>query len=501
MADPATIGLAVKAAVTALSDERIRKTIGWIIAAILSPVIIIVVVICSLFSGTAGHNNMAVDLSFNGGVISGNVPENYRIYIEDMRSSFRLIDGAIASRNAQMEDGDSLDPIQVKAIFYSLYFGVDSPSLLDHIRYVDCFVIYEERTQTWTDEDGNEQEETYTVAVPITSLTEIYNNLRRSLGRAITYENQANATEIYYRALYGTGAPGEGDSFNLWQDWSPELLAGLTYNLPAGETGAQAVRLALSRLGDPYSQELRGQGNYTDCSYLVRWVYLKLGIKLPGTAAEQGKYCVDNGLTIAKANLAPGDLVFWSYKTNGRYLNITHVGIYVGDGMVVDASSSRGQVVYRNLFDADKQVLYARPYAEATKTTSGLISPLGNGWRSMVTSEFGGRTDPITGEWSGHSGIDLGASKGTPIRAASNGIVKTVSYGSTGYGYYLTIDHGGGLVTLYGHCSTILVTEGQSVKAGEVIAQVGSTGRSTGNHLHFEVQINGESKNPRSYLP
>ncbi len=194
--------------------------------------------------------------------------------------------------------------------------------------------------------------------------------------------------------------------------------------------------------------------------------------------------------------------MFWSHKPNDRFMNITHVGIYAGDGKVVDASSSKGQVVYRDLFDSGKQVLYARPYAEAPEASaSGLISPLGKNWRSMVTSEFGGRTDPLTGEWAGHSGIDLGASKGTSIRAAQAGTVKTVVYGSTGYGYYLTINHGGGLVTLYGHCSEILVREGQTVKAGETVAKVGSTGRSTGNHLHFEVRVNGVKQNPRNYLP
>ena len=78
----------------------------------------------------------------------------------------------------------------------------------------------------------------------------------------------------------------------------------------------------------------------------MQWVYKKLGVNLPGTAAAQGKYCVDNGLTIPKSSLAPGDLVFWSHKPNGRFMNITHVGIYAGDGKVVDASSSKGQVVY-----------------------------------------------------------------------------------------------------------------------------------------------------------
>ncbi|HPO77943.1 MAG TPA: peptidoglycan DD-metalloendopeptidase family protein [Thermoclostridium caenicola] len=502
MADPATITAAAKAAATVLSDERIRKTIGWTIAAILSPLIFTIVLICSLLSGTANHNNTAVELCFHGGTIPGSMPVNYREYIGDMRNSFTLIDSAISTVNAQMEDGDSLDAYRVKAIFYSLFFGAESPSRLEHRKYVDCFVAYEERTRTVENEDGTTSEETYTVAVPITSLPAIYNNIRTLFGEAITYEDQANASEIYYRALYGTAAPIESDDSAMWEDWIPDQLDGFFSDLPAGETGVEAVRLGLSRLGDPYSQEKRGQGSYTDCSYLVQWVYKKLGINLPGTAAAQGKYCVDNGLTISKSSLASGDLVFWSHKPNGRFMNITHVGIYAGDGKVVDASSSKGRVVYRDLFDSDKQVLYARPYAETKKASAdGFISPLGRGWRAMVTSEFGGRTDPLTGKWVGHSGLDLGAAKGTSIRSAKAGTVKTVVYGSTGYGYYLTIDHGGGMVTLYGHCSQILVREGQTVKAGETVAKVGSTGRSTGNHLHFEVRINGSAKNPRNYLP
>jgi cell wall-associated NlpC family hydrolase len=376
MADPATITVAVKAAAAALSDERFRKTVGWVIAAVLSPLILIIVLVCSLLSGTTNHNNTAVELCFHGGAIPGSMPADYREYIGDMRQSFILIDGAIATVNAEMEDGDSLDDYRVKAIFYSLFFGAESPSRLEHRRYVDCFVTYEERTRTVENGDGTTSEETYTVAVPITSLSVIYNNIRTLFGRAITYEDQTNANEIYYRARYGTGAPMEDDGSALWEDWTPDQIDGFFSDLPAGEAGAEAVRLGLSRLGDPYSQEKRGQGSYVDCSYFVLWVYKRLGVSLPGTAAEQGKYCVDNGLTIPKSSLAPGDLVFWSHKPNGRYLNITHVGIYAGDGKVVDASSTRGEVVYRDLFDSDKQVLYSRPYAEAPKSSASGLFPL-----------------------------------------------------------------------------------------------------------------------------
>ena len=108
-----------------------------------------------------------------------------------------------------------------------------------------------------------------------------------------------------------------------------------------------------------------------------------------------------------------------------------------------------------------------------------------------ITSPQGYRTDPFTGEVSYHSGTDISAPEGTPILAAADGTVTianaTDSWGGS-YGYYVKIDHGGGLTTLYAHCSNICVTVGQQVLAGQVVAYVGQTGRATGPHLHFEVQ-------------
>ena len=107
-----------------------------------------------------------------------------------------------------------------------------------------------------------------------------------------------------------------------------------------------------------------------------------------------------------------------------------------------------------------------------------------------ITSPQGYRTDPITGETSYHSGTDIAVPEGAPILAAADGTVTVAnaldSWGGS-YGYYVKLDHGGGLTTLYAHCSSICVTTGQQVKAGEVIAYVGQTGRATGPHLHFEV--------------
>ena len=120
-----------------------------------------------------------------------------------------------------------------------------------------------------------------------------------------------------------------------------------------------------------------------------------------------------------------------------------------------------------------------------------------------ITSQFGHRVDPITGEVSSHTGTDIACAEGTPILAAADGIVIVAngldSWGGS-YGYYIQIDHGGGLETLYAHCSSICVTTGQQVQAGEVIGYVGHTGRATGNHLHFEVHINGVRRDAETYF-
>ena len=111
-----------------------------------------------------------------------------------------------------------------------------------------------------------------------------------------------------------------------------------------------------------------------------------------------------------------------------------------------------------------------------------------------ITSQFGHRIDPITGEVSSHTGTDIACAEGTPILAAADGVV-TVANGldnwGGSYGYYIQIDHGGGLETLYAHCSSICVATGQQVQAEQVIGYVGHTGRVTGNHLHLEVRIDG----------
>ena len=120
-----------------------------------------------------------------------------------------------------------------------------------------------------------------------------------------------------------------------------------------------------------------------------------------------------------------------------------------------------------------------------------------------ITSQFGYRVDPITGEVSSHTGTDIACAEGTPILAAADGTVTVAngldSWGGS-YGYYIKIDHGGGLETLYAHCSGICVTTGQQVQAGQVIGYVGHTGRVTGSHLHLETYVNGSRTDAMEYF-
>ena len=351
MVNPAWI---IRAAAVVFADEATRKRLGWIAAAICSPLILTLALICSLLSGSAELINSVVLLCFNGGSIPDKTPAEYVEYIEDMRRSFTLLDDAIAAVNDMTENSDSLDGIRVKAVFYAIFFGEDAPSKKAHKQFVDCFVTYEERTHTVTAEDGTETEESYTMALPITDIAAVYGNIENMLHLQLSEEQKSNADSVYNLVRYGVAGGSEG--------WIP-------------------------------------------------------GADVPCIGAD------------------------------------------------------------------------------------GFCSPIGSGWESRVTSEFGNRIDPITGKRKGHTGRDLAVPTGTTIRAALPGTVTVSKYNAGGYGYNVMIDHGNRLATLNGHCSKLLAKVGQTVETGDIIALSGSTGRSTGPHLHFEVRVNGERTNPRAYLP
>ena len=193
-------------------------------------------------------------------------------------------------------------------------------------------------------------------------------------------------------------------------------------------------------------------------------------------------------------------------------INLTHK---TPDEMAVDYHFTTRQNTYLQLLqDPQYEELWAEllgGFAQgggelmnpaSTRTPTGTLQ-----WAlpvaGTITSQFGYRMDPITGEVSSHTGTDIACAEGTPILAAADGTVTVAnsldSWGGS-YGYYIQIDHGGGLATLYAHCSSICVTTGQQVQAGQVIGYVGHTGRVTGNHLHLEVRIDGSRTDAMSFF-
>lgn len=116
-----------------------------------------------------------------------------------------------------------------------------------------------------------------------------------------------------------------------------------------------------------------------------------------------------------------------------------------------------------------------------------------------MTSGFGWRQHPVLGTWRAHSGVDLAAPFGTPIVATGDGVVNTADW-QGGYGLLVALDHGKGLQTRYGHMSQLNVAQGQQIHKGDVIGYVGSTGLSTGPHLHYEIRLNGQAINPAVHL-
>ncbi|BAP89483.1 putative peptidase [Burkholderiales bacterium GJ-E10] len=179
-----------------------------------------------------------------------------------------------------------------------------------------------------------------------------------------------------------------------------------------------------------------------------------------------------------------------------------------GEGGPLDPGARQVSIgeLQQQVASVDKQVEQRADYLRVVESelvanqASDALLPHGTPVRTgYIGSGYGERLDPFTGRWSLHPGIDFDAPKGTPILAAAGGVVVRAQR-TPDYGNMVEIDHGNGLSTLYGHASRLDVKVGDIVRKGQEIAEVGSTGRSTGPHLHFEVRVHEVPQNPTRYL-
>lgn len=173
------------------------------------------------------------------------------------------------------------------------------------------------------------------------------------------------------------------------------------------------------------------------------------------------------------------------------------------------SGAEAGDAEFRQLFASwqalDNGIVLPAPSAATVATSSSVrrgsvsipsMMPVAT---TRMSSGYGMRVHPVLGGRRAHKGIDLPAATGTPIRATADGTVGMADWFG-GYGLYVQLEHGGNLETRYGHMSRIAVAAGQTVRKGDVIGYVGTTGRSTGPHLHYEVRVNGEAVNPLPYM-
>jgi len=176
--------------------------------------------------------------------------------------------------------------------------------------------------------------------------------------------------------------------------------------------------------------------------------------------------------------------------SGGPYVPMNHPGLAELNG-ALDALSQAAGEQNDVLTLTESRLLESRLKTLMIPSSRPVDAPVGSG--------FGFRSDPFTGRGALHTGLDFPSPIGTEIHAAAGGVVRTAEMHPE-YGLMLEIDHGNGLVTRYGHTSKILVKPGELVKRGQVVADVGSTGRSTGPHLHFEVLVDGVPQDPQRFL-
>ena len=300
-----------------------------------------------------------------------------------MRSAFSLLDSAVSSANGQMDSGNSLDPIRVKAVFYALCFGDDAPSTRAANSFVGCFYTTETRTRTVevTLEDGttSTEEEEYTVAVPV-SLSQAYANLEAHLGREITDDDKSNIDHIYTMIAGSAGGGsysgeylrGDGSSIELdisaFTDPTTKNAADLvTYAIHAWESGWGYVWgtygsvLTDSLFAYKLEQYPDGVGSYadfiranwlggrtTDCVGLIKgygWLNpdtmtIEYGTNgMPDLGANQMYYNASVSGTIDTMPDIPG-LAVW---------HDGHIGVYIGDGYVIEAMNTKKGVVKTKL--------------------------------------------------------------------------------------------------------------------------------------------------------
>lgn len=288
--------------------------------------------------------------------------------------------------------------------------------------------------------------------------------------------------------------------YNAVSFWEEGFKDELGASFGSGDISATGLKAIVDKyIGIPYVWGGKSMSGL-DCSGFTTMVFKDLGINIgDGTQSQKDKGQRVNYKSVD--DLMPGDLIF--YGAGGK---VSHVAIYMGDGIRAHAPQTGDVVKYddkvtgystKPIINVQRHTLGiggAGPGQQFAPNTDGFASPLASG-SYRISSHYGMRMSPTYHKMMLHAGIDLAAPSGTPIYASKEGTV-TYAKESNTLGRAVDIQHEGGVKTRYFHMTQYFVKEGQYVKTGQHIGNVGTTGKSTGPHLHFEYRVNNKSYNP-----
>ena len=319
--------------------KAVLTVLAAVLCAMLLPVIVIAVIICSLGRREADYNAEVAKALFAGREWPASLGTDVDMYYAKIQSELENLTDE----------------------WLSLHKGDDTWKSDDHeeeslLMRVCFYVIFYKNDCTFTKEDYKAFARIFDDADTVNEAFQVLGLFYRDFGDA----EQKAVRDCAFLVAADAVPPPEADVSPPIGKWQPQEDWSWT-DLPSNEDGPEAVKKARSRMGDPYSSERKGIGRYVDCGWLAKWAWGQVGVTIPSTAAEQARYLKEQGRNVSRMKLKKGDLIFWSHGPNGEYRNVTHVGIYAGDGRVIHASWSEGRVVESFLFDEDKIVLCGRP--------------------------------------------------------------------------------------------------------------------------------------------
>lgn len=461
---------AVRILLSLVTDKRFWKAVGTALAAI-------IVIAVGIGAGCTAHNLQTY--------VDEQISQDFNEYIAPINKK---------------TEGVKLNAELLYAAYSTLFDNPKYSNRKDVMsRLTKCSYTTSKRTEYKTDSSGQKIAHTVTVYLAITDNNTIFNHIEKEFDISI---DSVQRQYLYDLSLLLIGAQpmtlsvgvsgyqelvAQACGQNGIAQYSTLVLAVIQQE--SGGTGTDPMQCSES----PYNTKFpREPGAITDPAYSI-----EVGVKYLAS-------CIRAAGVKSPDDISGISLALQGYNFGNGYISwALQKGGYTKQNASEFSQQMAQKMGWSGYGDIDYVTHVLRYYnASGSSNGSQFTYPIQRGMYT-ITSGYGKRKDPITGEIKFHSGIDFAAPEGTPIYASDNGTVIYAKFGTApygGYGNIVIIQHSNSLVTMYAHCTELLVQKGQTVSKGQVIAKVGSTGRSTGNHCHYEIRVNNKDVDPMPYL-